>query len=134
MNVADLMTHAPYFVGPDTTVQGALDLLDEHDIRHLPVMDPSGMLLSIISDRDLRPITDPDVVGDADLVAVLLARPVEAVLKRLAVAVHPEDTAAEAARVMVDERVGALPVVDEDSGDLVGILSYVDLLNGVFGE
>jgi len=132
MMVADLMTPAPHVVGPDTTVMAALALLDAHDIRHLPVIDPSGMLLSIISDRDLRPITDPAMIGDAALVRLVLQRPVEAVLKRLAVAVNPDTPAAEAAAIMVDERVGALPVVAEDSGDLLGIVSYVDLLRGAF--
>lgn len=130
MNVADLMTPTPKFVRPQSTVRAALALLDSHDIRHLPVMDPSGMLLSILSDRDLRPITDAEVVGDAAVVERLLDRPVIEVLKRLAVAVPPEMSAAEAAQILIDERVGALPVVAEDSGELVGIVSYVDLLRG----
>ncbi len=133
MTVADLMTASPRFVGPKTSVADALALLDEHDIRHLPVIEESGLLLSIVSDRDLRPLADPDVVDDPALMERLLARPVSAVLKRLAVAVRPETPLAEAASVMVDERIGAVPVVADDTGALVGILSYVDLLRHAFG-
>ncbi len=132
MKVADLMTRSPHFIGPETTVRAALELLDLYDIRHLPVVDASGMLLSIVSDRDVRPITDPDVVGDVDVVERVLECQVLNVLKRLAVGVNPDTDAAEAARIMVDERVGALPVVAEDSGELIGILSYVDLLIGAY--
>ncbi|MCO4760628.1 MAG: CBS domain-containing protein [Myxococcales bacterium] len=130
MQVAQLMTPSPKFVSPETPVREALATLDEFDIRHLPVIDASGMLLSIVSDRDLRPVMDLD----ADLTERLLGLSVGDVLRRLAMAVQPETAVAEAARVMIDERVGAVPVVDEDSGALVGILSYVDLLEHAFGS
>ena len=54
MFIHDHMTPSPITVMPGQTVAEAIDKLLQHNIRHLPVVDDQGMLLGILSDRDLR--------------------------------------------------------------------------------
>ena len=48
------MTPEPVAVQPDETVAEAIEILEQHSFRHLPVVDEEGVLLGMVSDRDLR--------------------------------------------------------------------------------
>ena len=100
----------------------------ERDIHHMPVLDDDGQLAGIISDRDLRGFT-----GSADddaIEAVESARSstVGNFMNTSPVKVDPETNVREVVELMLLHRVGAVPVADLDTGDLLGIVSYVDLL------
>jgi acetoin utilization protein AcuB len=112
--VRDVMTRALVTVGRHDSCAEARRLMDEHRIRHLPVLE-DGRLVGIVSDRDLRAVP-----------AGALAVAVDRVMTRSPVAVAPPTRIEHAARLMLDGRIGALVVVEREA--VVGIVSYVDVL------
>ena len=100
----------------------------ERSIRHMPVLDDSGKLAGIISDRDLR---RPDWVNTEENVAhyYLLdnAHKVQDAMTPAPVTGQAGDDVSAALGIMVERKFGALPVVD-DRNHLVGVISTVDLL------
>ena len=129
MLVRDIMTPNPYSVSVTSSVRQLLRALTEADVRHLPIVD-EGALVGIVSDRDLRALGS--LVGDAlerpASARETLAQPASSVMTTDVITVHPESDVAEAIDLMIEHRVGALPVVEADSTKLVGIVSYVDAL------
>ena len=125
MRAAELMTKNPTFVGELTTVNEALNLLYEQDIRHLPVVR-GGELVGIVSDRDLRRFRD--VAPEDEPEAAAQNPTVSALMNTDPAQVDPEAEAGEIVELMLLHRVGAVPVVDSETNELVGIVSYVDLL------
>jgi acetoin utilization protein AcuB len=123
----DLMTRNPVSIQDTESLRVAVEVLATLDIRHLPVVDSSGELVGMLSDRDLRGLTP---VADADATTRVLASKVSSVMSDGVLAVDEEADAAEVIDLMIDNKVGALPVTD-DSGSLVGIVSYVDVLRAL---
>jgi len=127
MLVRDRMTLNPVTITPEVSVTEALRLMTDRKIRRLPVLDGSGDLVGIVSDRDLllaspSPATSLAVWEIHDLLAKLT---VEKTMTREVITVSEETPLEEAARVMVDNKVGGLPVMRGDT--LVGIISESDL-------
>lgn len=127
--VKDIMTENPFRLTSDETVADALDMLQAHpDIRHLPVMEDDG-LVGIVSERDLRSIVGY-LSGLSKGKQKGEAHPrfsVDCVMTRDVVTVSPSDSLLSVARLFGERKIGALPVLDGDR--LVGIISYIDLLN-----
>jgi CBS domain-containing protein len=124
MTAGDVMTPDPETVGPRTTVSEAWELMRERGIRHLPVVEHDA-LVGMLSDRDL--------VGWEDTGAGTRPRslPVIKVMTADALAVEPHTELAEVVALLLDERVGAVPVVRPGTRQVVGIVSYVDVLRAV---
>ena len=131
MPVRDWMQPAPVTVRPDTTVGAAAELLRARVIRHLPVVDGEGRLVGIVTDRDLRQVVfDPAILERlGDVARGLAALPLREVMTWGVVSVRPGSDLREAARVMHERRIGALPV--SDGGRLVGILTEIDVLRAL---
>jgi acetoin utilization protein AcuB len=129
MVVEEIMTPKPMTVAPTTTVRDVIAALQEIDARHLPVVEGSD-LVGIVSDRDLREFTAPSLAlleHPAEL-AQKLARPVSAIMQSDVLTVDPEADVAEVVDLMVEQKVGAVPVLRAGTQELVGIVSYVDVL------
>lgn len=125
------MTRDPFTVGPDDTLAHALRLTREHRVRHLPVVDGAGMLVGILSDRDIRlAMPSPLTVADPERVDFLERTPVHAVMTAEVVTCTGADPVEDAAKLLCRHRIGALPVVDA-AGRLQGILSESDLLSAM---
>jgi CBS-domain-containing membrane protein len=129
MLVEEVMTRKPYVAFVRDSIESVLAKLAEADVRHLPVTE-SGELVGIVSDRDLREVIPSalDVVERPSESARLLARPVSELMSTDVVSVSPGDDVVDAIDLMIEHRVGAVPVVQEGSTLLVGIVSYVDAL------
>lgn len=135
MNVQDVMTENPSTVRASTPVGDVAELLTELDVRHLPVME-GDTLVGIISDRDLRSVSSPrllDQEGLDDLKA-RYDQPISELMVHDVIKVYPETEIVEVIDIMLESKVGAIPVVDASTGDLVGIVSYVDVLRGLREE
>ena len=113
MMVRDVMTRRLVTIGPDTASHDARRLMDEHRIRHLPVV-AGGRLLGMVSDRDVR-----SAAGSPGMVAGQIMTPDP-------VTVTSDTRIEHAARIMLDARFGSLPVVD---GTLIGLVTSTDLLH-----
>lgn len=118
VRIADIMSTDLFTVRPDDLIDLAANLMDWRHVRHVPVEDNEGHLLGILSHRDLlRHLTNPP--AERPTVAELMKRDV--------VTVHPETPALEALRLLVDHRIGCLPVTDSQ-GTLLGIVTASDFL------
>ncbi len=134
MTVERYMTLNPIAVQPDTSLRKALELLQAHQIRHLPVVQ-GKRLVGIITDRDLRQLfpsslAPPDEVAGFRTAAAQVK--VGEVMTRRVLSVTPETRTHRAARLMVEHRIGCLPVLRGST--LVGIITTVDLLQTMAGE
>lgn len=127
MHVRDLMTANPVTVAPEDSLETAMTKMVSRQIRALPVVD-NGVLAGILTDRDLKMALGPDA-RSMDLDSVdprQLEGSVEWFMTPGVATVEADADLAAATQVLVDMRVGALPVVH--NGDLVGILSVTDVL------
>jgi acetoin utilization protein AcuB len=127
MLVRDLMTPDPITAVPETPVFEARQEMVRHRIRHLLVTE-RGRLLGIVTDRDIR-LNLPSQATSLSVweVNYLLARlTVDKVMTKTVITVGPDRDAGEAARLMLDHRIGGLPVVDGER--VVGILTETDIV------
>lgn len=129
MTAEELMTPDPETLTPDDTVRDAMDLLYLLGVRHIPIVR-RGRLVGVVSDRDLRDVALPTLTAfeHPDESRKAWARKLGDVMHGDVISVGPEEDAAEIIDLMVDHKVGAIPVVDPDSEELVGIVSYIDVL------
>ena len=128
MRVRELMTGALITVRPDTAVLDARHLMQERRIRHLLVTSERGELLGIVTDRDIR-LNLPSQATSLSIWEVnhlLIQLTVGTVMTQSLITVGPDRAAQDAAQLMLDHTIGALPVVDE--GHLIGIVTETDLL------
>jgi acetoin utilization protein AcuB len=127
MRVSDLMSRIVISTPSTTPVLEARALMQKERIRHLLVVD-EGRLEGIVTDRDIRlNMASPAISLSVWELNHLLARlTVDQVMTRSVIAIDPQRDAREAARIMVDHRIGALPVLE--GPHLRGIVTETDLL------
>jgi acetoin utilization protein AcuB len=128
MVIRELMTGGLITVRPETSVQQARVLLVKERIRHLLVTGPRGVLAGIVTDRDIRLNLPSRATSlSAQEVAHLLSRlTVGEIMTRSVVTIGPDRPAREGAQLMLDHKVGALPVLDD--GHLIGIITETDIV------
>ena len=126
-DVRELMTPTPISVSPNTPVDEARALMQQHRIRHLPVLD-NERLVGMISDRDIRLVLpSPATSLSVYEIGYLLTRlTVAEIMTRFPITIAPDRPVTEAVRRMLANKVGALPVVAE--GKVVGIVTRTNLL------
>ena len=127
MRVRDLMTPTPITVGPEMPMLQARERMREARIRHLVVTE-EARVVGIVTDRDIRlnlpsPATSLSVWEINHLLASLTVRQI---MSASVIVVDPDRPAAEAARIMTDHKIGALPVVD--GTQLTGIITESDFV------
>ena len=128
MLIRDRMTRNPVLCAADLSVTDAFDLMKKSHIRRMPVVDKNGKLVGIVSDKDLLRVTpSPATTLSAYEIPYLLSKvKVSDVMTKKVITVTEETPVEEAARIMVDNKIGGLPVVDE-SHVVVGIITETDI-------
>jgi CBS domain-containing protein len=126
MKVTDVMTKNPLVMTPAETIGQADELMVENKIRQLPVVD-GGSLLGIITDRDIRSFLAESSLLDPEERAKVLKTKVSEIMTTEPLTLAPDDDLRDAVELLIDEKIGGIPVVDETEG-LVGIVTYVDVL------
>lgn len=129
MIVDEVMSKHPYAASVTSSIRHVLRILAEADVRHVPIVD-NDRLVGMVSDRDLRSVL-PNAskqFQSSSEVERLLSEPIGSVMNGDLVCLNSEDELAEAADLMIEQRIGAVPVVEPGSMKLIGIISYVDLL------
>lgn len=118
----EVMTENPRTIRESDTIGEAILVLETMDVRHLPVVDSQGNLVGMLSDRDLRPI-----MRSFEDAAAQSLTPVAEIMTAGPITVEVDSDIKEVIETILEQRVGAVPVVDGD-GNIAGIISYVDLL------
>jgi len=129
----ELMTDNPISVSENTEVADVVEIFQEQSIRHLPVVRGTE-LVGMVSDRDIRSLFVPRLV-DADGLNAIKSRyaaPISSLMVLDVIKVHGDADVREVVDLMVEHKVGAIPVIDSSSGDLMGIVSYIDVLRNAF--
>lgn len=128
------MTGQPISIEPESSALAALDLMIEHGIRHLPVVDRASRVCGVVSFDDLRAALPmhvslhvPPSVAERN---AALDLPIGEVMSYAPQTIRYDAPLEDAAQQMLDGRIGCLPVVDE-KGHLDGILSETDLLSAL---
>ncbi|HWP58618.1 MAG TPA: CBS and ACT domain-containing protein [Candidatus Acidoferrales bacterium] len=114
MLVRNHMTKNPITVGPDDDVHQVRYKMLKGNFRRLPVV-ADGKLVGIVTDRDIRPYLES--AG---------CKPVKEIMTRDPQTISPDDTLERAAQILLDRKIGGLPVVE--NGKLVGIVTTSDVL------
>jgi acetoin utilization protein AcuB len=127
MRVEQIMRKRVVTVTPSTSIGEALQLLRGNRIRHLPVVE-EGVLVGIVSDRDLRDALPSTLIAHDDDEQVL-RKSVSEIMKRHVITAHPLDFIEDAAKQIYEHKVGSLPIVVGNK--LVGIITESDLFNSL---
>lgn len=131
MAVKRYMTANPITVQPDESLLHARALLRSHQIRHLPVVERKR-LIGMLSDRDIRLLL-PSSLATAEEQKRFQSWGTQVtvgdVMTRKVVTVGPETETEKAARLMVEHRIGCLPVLRGST--LIGIVTTIDLLQAM---
>jgi acetoin utilization protein AcuB len=124
------MTPKAITIGKEAGLLEARELMRDHNIHHLPVLDEQEKLIGVITDRDIRgamPLENvrlPDFCKKMEMVTRLK---VGDVMTPDPITIGPHDTIEDALLMFEQKKVGAFPVVD-DEGRLRGIISVRDIL------
>jgi len=132
MLVKEIMTRKVVAIGPDTPIRDVQALMEQRNIRHFPILEErsggAGLdhLLGIVSDRDLRLVGADHPKAPKGVTA---SHPVRDVMVPEVMVAHPEDPVEETAKALRDNKIGAMPVMDD--GRLVGIVTGIDMLDAL---
>jgi acetoin utilization protein AcuB len=129
MLVQDYMTRHPLMAEPDMPIVKAQRYMGENNIRHLPVVGDGKRLLGLVTRQRL--LVEPGRLGSLDVWEItrylsdLKVKDVMITGEDL-VRISPDATVEEAARLMIEKKIGCLPVLEE--GVVIGIITETDLL------
>ena len=130
--IRDFMVDKPFVVNISATIAEAYQKMRDHDIRHVPVVEDSGKLAGIFSDRDLNHAYPPRETESGWYYDKLeLDRlNVKHFMTKEPTTLTPKNTLDDAVKIFMNSKIGCLPIVESD-GKLVGIVSYVDALKKI---
>jgi CBS domain-containing protein len=116
--VRERMNTPPMTVQADSSYQRALQLMDNHRLHHLPVVNATGQVVGIVTERDLLLAASHYGVADIEVAEIM---------HKGAITATPTMTIAQAAALLLQKHIGGLPVVDEQQ-QVVGVITETDLL------
>ncbi|MGE5422234.1 MAG: CBS domain-containing protein [Ignavibacteriales bacterium] len=118
MKVKELMSTPVTTVSPRNSIKEALEIMQSKGIRRAPVLEDG--LVGMVVQRDIeRALRSPGVICET---------PVEWVMTKSKLhTISPDDTVVEAARILIDQKISALPVIEDE--ELIGIITDTDILN-----
>ncbi|TDM07656.1 CBS and ACT domain-containing protein [Macrococcus lamae] len=125
MLVERIMTSPCLTINDHHTIEQALELMAQKDIRHLPVVDETMKVLGIVTDRDIN-LALPSILGEEDS-AAHLAMPVTRIMHKDVVTCHPLDFVEDIAVDFYELKIGSIPVVQNNK--CIGIVTQKDMLN-----
>lgn len=130
MKVRDRMTKDVVTLGVDEPIKRAWELVEEKKLRRFPVMK-GDVLVGIVTDSDLRNATASSIVLTEKKYHDFLLETVkvESIMTADPKTVTPDMDLKDAARLILELKVGGLPVVE--GGKLVGIITETDLINAL---
>lgn len=130
MFITQHMTRNPVTVSPETPLPAVREILQNGRFRHLPVVDGEKHLVGIVTDRDLRSASPSTVLSEERIKACHAdfdQTPVSAIMSRAFFTLTPMSTLDDALILLDREKIGALPVVDQEQR-VIGMFSMRDLM------
>jgi acetoin utilization protein AcuB len=124
------MTQEPVTLHDDDRLREAVELVMVRRIRHIPILDAQNRLVGIVTDRDIKR-TLPSPLSSAareEYEALLETTAIGRVMSPNPITVDVDADVADAVQILVDSRIGGLPVVE--GGGLVGVFTERDALAG----
>ncbi|MFB4163050.1 acetoin utilization AcuB family protein [Alteribacillus sp. JSM 102045] len=126
MLVEEIMKTNIITISKHTTIKEAMELLHQNKVRHIPVVEDNYKIAGIVSDRDIRDAS-PSIFHmnehEEDL-----NNPASKIMKFPVVTIQPLEFVEEAAVILYENDISALPVVNEED-KVVGILTETDVLH-----
>ena len=116
MRVSEIMSQEIVTITPDKRVGQALQLMQKHQIRHLPVLT-GGRMVGWITSRDLREVLLASMMEKITVADVMIKAPLS---------VTTDTGVEEAARLIMEHKIGGMPVMDGDR--LVGMITMLDVI------
>jgi acetoin utilization protein AcuB len=129
IRVEERMTRGAVTVRWDEPVREAWTRMKTGRLRHLPVLDEDGRLVGIVTDRDLRQVVLDPALHErlaAEIARTLDTAKVRDIMTWGVLTVRPGTPLRDAARLMHQHKIGALPVVERDR--VVGMLTETDVV------
>lgn len=128
MYVGRIMHRNLITVSPDSSIKEATDLLEVNHIEHLLVVDASGQMVGILSDRDIKHnLASPATTFSAHELNYLLDQMnVGTIMIKEVITVTPDTTVEEAAQIIRENEISSLPVMRD--GKPVGIVTKTDVM------
>jgi acetoin utilization protein AcuB len=124
--VREWMTTSPVTITPKTSLSEAHRLMKQKKVRRLPVVD-NGRLVGIVALSDVLEAepSGATTLSIYELNYLLAELKVDKIMKHNVITVVPTTTIREAARIMLENKIGGLPVTE--NGNLVGIITESDI-------
>ena len=128
MHVRDIMTAPVVAIGHTDNLKVVEEVMEWKHIRHLPVINDDGELVGLLTHRDLLGVCVSSIadISRREQDALLRGIPAEQIMTSGVLTVNPESDLRSAAELMLDRKIGCLPVVD--GRKLVGILTEADFV------
>ena len=128
MHVGRVMKKELVTIPPTLSLNDAMAIIREKDIDHLLVVDSRNKLVGIVSDRDLKKsmASPATTLSKHELNYLLEQAQVDAIMVKRIIAVTPATTIERAARIMQQNNISSLPVMEGDK--LVGIITTTDVM------
>jgi len=127
IKIEDMMTRNPHTLLRSNSLQDAKNMMAEHDIRHVPVVDTEGKLLGIVTQRDILAVQESVLEKETTNESYTLTTPLDKIMAHGLMTVSPKAGLKESAMYMQKHKVGCLPVLDH--GKLVGIITDTDFVS-----
>lgn len=129
--VRDWMTRHPVTIARGLSILQTQALMEDEQVNRLLVLDDDGTLLGIVTSGDVREAMPSPVssLEPYERREALDEIPIEEMVSDDLITIHPDATIQEAADLMFSNKIGGLPVVDDDR--LVGVITQSDLLRGL---
>jgi acetoin utilization protein AcuB len=127
MLVGERMSSPVVTIGPEIPIQEALKLMQEKRIRRFPVVDERGKLVGLVSEKDLLNASPSGATSLSvwELNYLLSKIQTADIMTKDVVTISKDTPLEEAARIMADNKIGSLPVVED--GTVLGIVTETDL-------
>ncbi|HPH95227.1 MAG TPA: CBS and ACT domain-containing protein [Anaerolineaceae bacterium] len=127
MLVGERMARPVITVPPDMPIQEALNLMHKEKVRRFPVVDSHGKMVGLVSEKDLLNASPSDATTlSVWEISYLLSKiTVEKVMSKKLITITEDTPIEDAARLMADKKIGALPVLRDN--ELVGIITETSL-------
>lgn len=124
MIVEEIMKTDVVTLHPTDSIADAIQVMDTHNIRHIPIIDKENHLVGLVTISRLKEVTPSTFRTNEN--PEDLKKPVETIMERNVITGHPLDFVEETAAIFYEHKISAIPIIKDQK--LVGILTETDLL------